>query len=93
MNVAANPVDRVGIRELKNQLSRYVSLARSGHEVVVTNHGRAVAKLVPLQARAGILDDLVARGEATAPRRARRQVPRPIASRGSVSDLVAHQRR
>lgn len=37
----------VGIRELKNQLSRYVALVKKGERVQVTEHGRVVAELVP----------------------------------------------
>jgi prevent-host-death family protein len=93
MNVATKSAQRVGIRELKDQLSRYVQMVRSGGEVIVTDHGRAVARLVPVDERAGVLDELVARGEASAPRRARRRTPRPLTAKGSVSDLVTHQRR
>ena len=35
----------VGIRELKNQLSHYVSLVEKGEEVLVTHRGRVVAAL------------------------------------------------
>lgn len=37
----------VGIRELKNRLSHYVRLVRSGESVLVTARGEAVAELVP----------------------------------------------
>lgn len=37
----------VGIRELKNQLSRYVALVKQGERIQVTEHGRVVAELVP----------------------------------------------
>ena len=33
----------VGIRELKNHLSRYLDHVRDGDEVVVTDRGRAIA--------------------------------------------------
>ncbi|MBM3266436.1 MAG: type II toxin-antitoxin system prevent-host-death family antitoxin [Candidatus Sericytochromatia bacterium] len=39
---------RVGIRVLKAKLSEYVALANSGERVIVTDHGREVAELVPL---------------------------------------------
>lgn len=38
----------VGIRLLKRHLSPYVSRARSGDIIVVTDRGRPVAKLAPL---------------------------------------------
>lgn len=37
----------VGIRELKNNLSRYVRDVERGKRVAVTAHGRVVAELVP----------------------------------------------
>ena len=37
----------VSIRELKNQLSRYLRRVAEGKEVVITSHKRPVARLVP----------------------------------------------
>ncbi len=37
----------VGLRELKNQLSKYVERARSGETVLVTDRGLVVAELTP----------------------------------------------
>ncbi|MFN0029696.1 MAG: hypothetical protein ACKV2O_21285 [Acidimicrobiales bacterium] len=58
----------------------------------VTHHGKAVARLVPLnQPRA--LDRLVAEGLVTpAPAAKRSRTPFRITARGTVSDLVAEQR-
>ncbi|MSR21239.1 MAG: type II toxin-antitoxin system prevent-host-death family antitoxin [Gemmatimonadetes bacterium] len=36
-----------GIRELKDNLSRYVRRIEAGERIVVTAHGRVVAELVP----------------------------------------------
>lgn len=38
----------VGIKELKARLSKYVDEAKNGEEIVVTEHGREVALLVPI---------------------------------------------
>lgn len=38
-----------GVARLKAHLSRYLTQVKSGQEVVVTERGRPVAKLVPLQ--------------------------------------------
>jgi prevent-host-death family protein len=84
---------RVGVRELRDQLSRHLTAVRAGREIIVTDHGRPVARLVPVDERVGVIDELVARGEASAPRRKVRGRPRPIAGKGSVSELVARQRR
>lgn len=38
-----------GIAELKAQLSRYLAQVKGGQEVVITERGEPVAKLVPLR--------------------------------------------
>ena len=40
-------VKTVGLRELKNRLSRYIRHVRAGHAVVVTDRGHVVAELRP----------------------------------------------
>ena len=81
-----------GVRELRDHLSRYLEAVRDGQEVTVTDHGKAVARLVSLdQPRA--LDRLISEGLATsakAPKRAR--AASGVTSRGTVSDLIAEQR-
>jgi prevent-host-death family protein len=37
----------IGVRELKNNLSRYIRRAEAGRRIAVTAHGRVVAELVP----------------------------------------------
>ena len=39
---------RAGVAELKARLSQYLDRVRAGQEVVVTDRGRPVAKLVPI---------------------------------------------
>jgi prevent-host-death family protein len=38
---------RVGVRELRQNLSRYLDLVKAGEDLVVTEHGRVVARLLP----------------------------------------------
>jgi prevent-host-death family protein len=84
----------VGIRELKNELSRYIDRVRDGEEVIVTDRGRPVARLSSLDAADDRLAALVAAGIVRAPASRQRHVPkRRIKSKGTVSDLVAEQRR
>ncbi|WP_029144280.1 type II toxin-antitoxin system Phd/YefM family antitoxin [Microbacterium luticocti] len=82
----------VGIRELRDGLSRYVAAARDGEEIVVTDHGRAVARLVPYRAPS-VLESLIARGLVTPAAQSRTELPEPIVAQGTVSDLIAQQRR
>ncbi len=44
---------KVGVRELRNNLSRYLGLVHAGDEVVVTDHGREIARVVPIAEEAG----------------------------------------
>jgi prevent-host-death family protein len=39
---------RVGVRELRQNLSRYLERVKSGEALVVTEHGHEVARLVPI---------------------------------------------
>jgi prevent-host-death family protein len=85
---------QVGIRDLKNDLSGYIDRVRSGEQVVVTDRGRPVARIVPLDAATDRLADLVAAGLVRPPSDpTRRRTPQRIKAKGSVSDLVADQRR
>lgn len=82
----------VGIRELRADLSRFVKCVRAGEEVVVTDHGRAVARLVPIDGERKI-DRLTREGLVTrAPNRGARTVPKPIEGAGPLSDLVIEDR-
>ena len=38
---------RVGIRELKSRLSEYVRDVKTGETIVITERGRAVARIIP----------------------------------------------
>lgn len=82
-----------GIRELRDHLSRYVDLVRQGEQVTVTDHGTAVALLVPLD-HPRPLDRLIAEGVVTPGRSPKRpRTGKGVRAKGTVSDLVADQRR
>ena len=82
----------VGVRELRNHLSRYLDRVRDGDEVVVTDRGRAIARVVPVHG-GRVLDRLIAEGVVTPARRPKRQASEPTKTKGTVSDLVGEQRR
>lgn len=93
MDVATTRAE-VGIRELKNGLSKYIDRVRAGEEVIVTDRGRPVARLSAIDASEDRLADLVAAGVVRAPISRTRHVPaRRIKATAPVSDLVAEQRR
>lgn len=58
---------QIGIRALNARLSEFVRRAANGETIVVTEHGRPVAELVPHRSTdlPGRLAELVRRGEVT----------------------------
>ena len=82
----------VGVRELRNNLSRYLERVATGEEVVVTDRGRAIARVLPIGTDRA-LDRLIAEGLVTAAPEPKRRTKRPLEAAGTVSDLVSAQRR
>lgn len=83
----------VGVRELHNQLSRYVNHVATGQEVVITMRGKPVARLAPIDVP-DPLADLRRRGLVQEPTADWR--PRPLKDRPRptepVAPLVSEQR-
>ena len=52
---------RVGIRDAKIHLSRYLKLVQKGKEVILTDHGKPVGKIVPVAPKDLSLQDRIAR--------------------------------
>lgn len=95
--VTLHPEDlkaEVGVRELHDQLSRYLRHVGAGGEVVITMRGRRVARLSTVD-DADPMADLRARGLVRDPLRSRRRSSGKtlLVADGSVSDLVGEQRR
>lgn len=40
---------KVGVRDLKARLSEYLRLVRSGQTIVVTDHGKPVGRILPIE--------------------------------------------
>ena len=57
----------VGIRELRQHLSRYIDRVKEGESLTVTERGREVARLVPAGPKDSPLARLVAERGATMP--------------------------
>ncbi len=59
-------METVGIRELKTHLSRHLKRVRAGARLLVTEHGRAIATISPVDAPADVdwAHQLVAEGQA-----------------------------
>jgi prevent-host-death family protein len=83
---------RIGVRELRQNASRYLARVKAGETVEVTERGVLVAVLAPPSPPASARDRLVAEGRlvpATMPWRP----PRPLAVDGpSTEDVLAELR-
>lgn len=55
-------VERIGIRELRQNASRYLALVKAGETVEVTERGELIALLVPPQRPHTARDRLIATG-------------------------------
>jgi len=80
---------RIGIRELREDLSRALRRVRGGEVLEVTDRGESVARLVPIgPVAAGSLTALVAEGKLRPPRSAG-PLPRPLALRSRMTSEEA----
>ncbi len=68
----------VGVRDLKNGLSAYLARVKDGEEIVVTERGKPVARLVPVDSSTDRLNQLIAAGLVTPPRRPKSKARPPI---------------
>lgn len=85
----------VAVTELRANLSTWLDRARTGDEIVVTERGVPVARIVGLDA-GDVLEQLEGDGLIARPRTRRRPAAagrRRIAATAPVSELVAEQRR
>ena len=82
----------VGVKELRDGLSRHLACVREGHTVTITDHGKPVARIVPVDVPTK-LEQLIAAGKVRPARRKRVTLPDPIQAAGTVSDLIGEQRR
>ncbi len=85
-------VERVGIREMRQNLSRDAQRARDGESFALTDRGEEIARLVPAPGRMSLVDRLVAE------RGARRGVGsihevEPVDVPGPPSDEILEEQR
>lgn len=73
---------RVGVRELRQNLSVYLERVIAGETLEVSARGRAVAVLAPLPQPASTVERLVASGRATRASRRPSELPAARSSRG-----------
>lgn len=97
--VALSRMIVAGIRETKTHLSSYLAAVRAGEEVLITDRGRPVARIIREPARTGSLSDQLAGLAATGmvtlptqPARRARPAPQRVAGR-PLSAIVRDDRR
>ncbi|AHI02110.1 prevent-host-death family protein [Kutzneria viridogrisea] len=81
----------IGIRELRDSLSRHLAEVRKGQTITVTEHGRPIAQIVPVH-QPSTIDRLIAQGVVRPAKARRRSLPTPVEASGPVSELVSEQR-
>ena len=93
-------MQRVGSRELKNRLGRYLLAVRKGQSLIITDRGKAVAKLIPADQAGGneltfseVLKKLEADGKIRLPKRPFGKF-RAVTTRGKpASEMIIEDRR
>ncbi len=86
---------RVGVRELRQNLSVYLDRVKAGETLEVTEHGQPVARLTPNPLeRLSILDQMIADGRATPAKGDHRLLPPPPKIPGArpLSEILQEMR-
>lgn len=81
---------------MKNRLSAYLDRVKGGEEVMVTEHGRPIARLSPVGADVDRMTALVDAGIVRPPKATMRRLPAKrvgLVGSASLDDDVAAQRR
>jgi len=94
MSETGERLARVGVRELRQNLSVYLDRVKAGETLEVTEHGTPVARLGPNPpVRMSILDQMIADGRATPAKGDRRNLPMPPAIPGRpLSEILREMR-
>lgn len=84
----------VGVRELRDNLSKWIARAKRGQNILITERGKPVARLTHVE-ESPALERLIAKGLITPARSPKTKIRRNdlIRTKGSISDLVKEQRR
>lgn len=76
----------VGVRELRQNLSKYLRRVQKGESLEVTERGRPVAMLTPLPETTSVLERLIAEGKVIPAKKKWGDLPR---LRGPISDRLS----
>jgi prevent-host-death family protein len=85
----------VGIRELREHLSRYIAQVSDGRSIVVTDRGKPVARLIGVDQIPPSLQRMIDEGLVRMPTQPATPAAswKPVKAHGSVSELLLEQRR
>jgi prevent-host-death family protein len=85
----------VGVRELRGNLRAYLDRAEAGEEIIVTERGKPVAKIVSASGKRTI-EQLIAEGRARPALRPKQPIDRSrqpvVRGRPTVADILVEQR-
>jgi len=88
-----------GVKDLKNNLSKYLSLVKKGEDLLITERGRVIARIVQENPKkTSLLENLkplLTKGLVTLPRRRLdKDIPPPVELPGKpISEMVLEARR
>lgn len=88
-----------GIKDLKNNLSRYLSRVKRGEDVLITERGKTIARIIREEPRKKSIEEalapLVLKGMVALPRQElEKDIPAPIRVPGKpLSEMVVEDRR
>ncbi|HYU32414.1 MAG TPA: type II toxin-antitoxin system prevent-host-death family antitoxin [Thermoanaerobaculia bacterium] len=94
MRSTEGKTQRVGVRELRQNLSRYLRLVAEGERFEVTEHNLPIALLGPLPGRGSTLERLIAEGRVVPARLDLIELgpPPELPCEMSISEALAEQR-
>lgn len=76
----------MGVRELRQNLSKYLERVKRGERLEVTERGRPVATLEPIPPTTGVLERLIASGRVQPPSR---DLLAELPPRGPITDALS----
>jgi prevent-host-death family protein len=88
-----------GIKEFKNRVSHYLSFVKNGEDVLISERGKVIARVIKEEPRNAslrqVLHPLIMKGLVTFPKKElNREFPEPINVPGKpVSEMVIEDRR
>lgn len=84
----------VGVRELRDNLSKWLGRAQRGEDILITERGKPVARLSRVE-QSPALERLIEKGIVTPARNPKTKIQRRdlVKTKGGISDLVKQQRR